>query len=100
MTPALGHGIGLDVDYTFWENEKVALNGAAGALAWRTDFKSEYQGQKIESHEDGVDPYVAFALKGKLSKTILLGAKVSRYFIRLNDVTTYSASFEYHFGSD
>ncbi|GAL35946.1 fibronectin type III domain protein [Vibrio maritimus] len=98
VTPALGHGIGLDVDYTLWENDKVSLNGIGGALAWRTEFESEYQGEKIESSEDGIDPYVAFALKGKLSSNVLLGAKVSRYFIRLNDVTTYSATVEYQFG--
>ncbi|WP_418642631.1 tandem-95 repeat protein [Vibrio chaetopteri] len=99
VTPALGHGIGLDVDYTLWENDKVSLNGIAGALAWRTEFESEYQGQKIESTEDGIDPYIAFALKGKLSSNIMIGAKVSRYFIRLNDVTTYSAVVEYQFGN-
>ncbi len=68
------------------------------SLAWRTEFESEYQGQKIESTEDGIDPYIAFALKGKLSPNVMLGAKVSRYFIRLNDVTTYSATVEYQFG--
>ncbi|YCO01829.1 Ig-like domain-containing protein [Vibrio sp. VNB-15] len=97
VTPALGHGIGLDVDYALWENEKVSFNGIAGALAWRTEFESEYQGQKVESTEDGIDPYVAFAFKGKLSSSVLLGAKVSRYFIHLNDVTTYSAIIEYQF---
>ena len=97
VTPALGHGIGLDVDYAFWENEKVSFNGIAGALAWRTEFESGYQGQKVESTEDGIDPYVAFAFKGKLSSSFLLGAKVSRYFIHLNDVTTYSVIIEYQF---
>ncbi|GMQ49586.1 tandem-95 repeat protein [Vibrio sp. 10N] len=100
VTPALGHGIGLDVDYTLWENDKVSLNGIAGALAWRTEFESLYQGQKIESTEDGVDPYLAFAFKGKLSPSVMLGAKISRYFIRLNDVMTYSATLEYHFGDN
>jgi hypothetical protein len=89
VTPALGYGIGLDVDYTLWENDKVSLNGIRGALAWRTEFESEYQGQKIESTEDGIDPYIAFALKEKLSSNVMLSAKVSRYFIRLSEAIGY-----------
>ncbi|WP_043886925.1 Ig-like domain-containing protein [Vibrio sp. 16] len=98
VTPVLAKGFALDIQYKLFHENNASVNAIVGGFAWEVDYKSEYQGETIKSSDDGIDPYVGLGLDYQFAERWSAGWQITRYFIDVNDVTTFSANLRYHFG--
>ena len=98
VTPVLAKGFALDIQYKLFHENNASVNAIVGGFAWEVDYKSEYQGETIKSSDDGIDPYVGLGLDYQFAESWSAGWQITRYFIDVNDVTTFSANLRYHFG--
>ncbi len=97
LSPILVSGVGVEIGYRFWQEQNFGGSVFVGMLAWEGDISSEYNGQILNTEDDGTDVY--YGIKGtyQLSSQWQLGLGFKRYNLDPNDVDNVYLSLGYQF---
>ncbi|NVC63650.1 tandem-95 repeat protein [Vibrio sp. 05-20-BW147] len=95
VSPILASGVGLEVEYKFWQSDAWHSKINMGGLFWSAEIESTYQDNRINTDIDGFDMYIGGSVGYTLSENWVLGLAYDKYFLLENEVDTFSIVLEF-----
>ena len=96
ISPILGDGWGLDVNYAFWQSDTWFASVRAGGYWWESDIESYYNNSMLSTNISGSDWYAGLGIGYKFAKHWSVDLSATRYFID-NDVDNLGLGLTYCF---
>ncbi|MCP5077458.1 MAG: outer membrane beta-barrel protein [Psychromonas sp.] len=97
VTPILAQGFAIDTSYRFYQRQAFSSFITVGGFAWRSDLKSELDGNTIKHTDRGTDLYTGLSVAYDISDKWQTAITYKRYFLDVNNVDNVSLKLIYLF---